>query len=332
MELYNNMIYIGEVVDIEDPQGGDRIKVRLLPEDKLKSIEDIDFAFPLLPKQFHVKPKVGESVFVICAVDGIKATQRYYIGPIISQPQDMYYDDAEYGATKLLKHGLGKPKQNIQQSGEAKGALAKDDEIALYSRQNSDIILSNNDIRIRCGARLLDPQLGNQTGDNIFFNKQNPSFIKLKYHTTPLENKLQPKTPDSFTTATIVADEIALLSNKSKDPMLSNGELYDEQEQISDENLQKIINEAHVLPYGDVLVDFLMGFLQMFKAHTHQYHGQAPFEDDFAKSFDAKFGRGTRSQESSDYNQNANNVKIENVNSTFRGLYDKLLSKNVRIN
>ena len=327
------MIYIGEVIDFEDPQGGDRIKVRLKPGDKWKDDEEVDYAFPLLPKHLHVKPKVGEAVLVICAIDGVQATQRYYIGPIISQPQDMFYDDYQFGATALLKRSLAKPQQNIAQDATASGALAKPDEVAIYSRQNSDVILSNNDVRIRCGSRLLKPLLGNQDSSNITFNQKNPAFIKLKYHETPLTNKLQPRNKDSMSTATIVADEIALLSHKSKDPLFGGNEFVNTDEQITDENLQKVINEAHVLPYGDTLVDFLMAFLQMFKSHTHKYNNDRPCRDEYADALDMKFGQGTKGKGKNDtFEKVTGGTPIENVSSTFNGLYDKLLSKNVRIN
>ena len=327
------MIYIGKVIDIEDPQGGDRIKVRLKPGDKWKSDEEVDYAFPLLPKHLHVKPKVGEAVLVISAIDGIQATQRYYIGPIISQPQDMFYDNYQFGATALLKRGIAKPQQSIAQDATAEGALAKPDEVAIYSRQNSDVVLSNNDVRIRCGSRLLKPMLGNQDSSNIEFNKKNPAFIKLKYHETPLINTLQPRTPDSMSTATIVADEIALLSHKSKDPLFDGNELVNTDEQITDENLQKIINKAHVLPYGDTLVDFLMAFLQMFKSHTHKYNNDRPCRDEYADALDMQFGQGTKAKGKNDtFDKVTGGTPIENVGSTFSGLYDKLLSKNVRIN
>ena len=322
------MIYIGEVIDINDPAGGDRIKVRILPEDKWKDADGIDYAFPLLPKTLHVKPKVGEAVLVICADDNNQASQRYYIGPIISQPQDMFYEDYQFNATSLIKGGVAKPKKSIGQNQSATGSLAKDDETAFYSRRNSDIIMSDNDIRIRCGSRLLT---NNSSNTGIEFNKKNPSYIKLKYHEQPLDNKLQPNS-SSHSSATIVADEINLLSNKSKDPLLGSNELYDPNEQINDENMQKIINEAHVLPYGDVLVDFLMDFLQMFKSHTHKYANDTPCEDDFAKALDQKYGRGSRQQESNDFMTRTNNTKVELVQNTFKGLYDKLLSKNIRIN
>ena len=114
--------------------------------------------------------------------------------------------------------------------------------------------------------------------------------------------------------------------------MLLN-ELLNKDGQISDKDMQKILDEAHVLPYGDVLVDFLMAFLQMFKAHTHKYPNDRPCPDDYSKAMDEKYGRCGRKVEKDDNLESiSGGTPIEMVNSTFRGLYDKLLSKNVRIN
>ena len=74
-----------KVISISDDTDADRIKVRLIPEDNSKSIDEIDYAFPLLPKMFHVKPKVGEAVLVLLAVTNDGNSQRYYIGPVVSQ-------------------------------------------------------------------------------------------------------------------------------------------------------------------------------------------------------------------------------------------------------
>ena len=324
-------VYIGEVIDIKDPAAAGRIRVRLLPEDKWKDKEKITYAFPLLPKVIHVTPKVGEAVLVICAIDGVQMSQRYYIGPIIPQPQDLFKSDYGYlGASKLLKGGSKAALPSISDNSYTDGTFAEPDEVAVYSRQNSDVILSNDDVRIRCGARLLNPTRGD--GDNIAFG-QHPSFIKLKYHATPLENKTQPTQPNSNSTVTIVGDEINLLSHKSKDPLFGSNELLNKDGQISDKDMQKILDEAHVLPYGDVLVDFLMAFLQMFKAHTHKYPNDRPCPDDYSKAMDEKYGRCGRKVEKDDNLESiSGGTPIEMVNSTFRGLYDKLLSKNVRIN
>ena len=47
-------------------------------------------------------------------------------------------------------------------------------------------------------------------------------------------------------------------------------------ELITDDEMQKIINKAHQLPYGDILVEFLDMFVKTFAAHTHPYPGLPP--------------------------------------------------------
>ena len=85
MEGKINTVRFCKVVSVEDDTDADRIKVRLSPEDNAKTIDEIDYAFPLLPKMFHVKPKIGEAVFLLLATTNDGESQRYYIGPVISQ-------------------------------------------------------------------------------------------------------------------------------------------------------------------------------------------------------------------------------------------------------
>jgi hypothetical protein len=71
------MIILGEVVSLNDPNGGERIKVRIRPGDnKIVEDEKLPFAYPLLPKMFHVKPKLHETVFVILENDKDTYSQR----------------------------------------------------------------------------------------------------------------------------------------------------------------------------------------------------------------------------------------------------------------
>ena len=69
MEGKINTVRFCKVISVEDDTDADRIKVRLSPEDNTKTIDEIDYAFPLLPKMFHVKPKVGEAVFLLLATE-----------------------------------------------------------------------------------------------------------------------------------------------------------------------------------------------------------------------------------------------------------------------
>ena len=326
-------IFIGEVKNVEDYEGGERIKVRIGTIDGDKTIKDSDlpYAFPLLPKSLHIKPKVGEAVLVLCANDENKHSQRYYIGPIISQPQFMWKDDYLIGATKLLRGGrkeaLETPISNIAS---ADGVLATNDEVAIYGRLHSDIILSDNDLRIRCGCKITDEN----NKENVEFNKKNPTFLKMKRHDIAFSNQSQ-------STATLVSEEINLISTVGDGEYTTN--LFDTNEQINDETMQKIINKAHVLPYGDVLIHFLSMFLQMFKAHTHNYHNLPPVVDNYSLNLNREFGQGDEVvineinkplELKNQYTMTdiSSGKKIEDVSKTFSKLGEKILSKHIRIN
>ena len=50
-----------KVLSIKDDTDSDLIQVRIEPEDNgIKNDKKLPYAYPLLPKAFHVKPKVGE--------------------------------------------------------------------------------------------------------------------------------------------------------------------------------------------------------------------------------------------------------------------------------
>lgn len=284
------MFSIAEVVSIDDYNGGGRIKARVLPVDKFRSKDKIPYAFPLMPKMLHVKPKVGEAVIVL-SNDNLVNAQRFYIGPIISQEQYLYKDNFFAGATTLLKGGLKKPDVAVENQKVALGTIAKDDDIAIYGRRNCDMILSDNDIRIRCGARLTDPD----AEDKLVFNKNAPAFIKLKYYPEPLRMEAttygdkQYEHLDTNSVVTIVGDKINLIS--------PNGNPYvdvtDIEEGISDKQMKTILKNCHKLPYGDILVDYLYSFYQMFKSHTHKYDNMKPCPDKNSNAFDAKFQMGS---------------------------------------
>ena len=259
-------IRICEVISVDDEQKGDRIKVRIYPEDNRKTIADIQYAYPLLPKMFHVKPKIGEAVLILLTAANIGTSNRYYIGPIISQPQMMNYDGFSSGSLSMYPDAIIKPKVAHDRVAEAKGAFCDDEDIAIYGRKGCDIILKENDIRVRCGARI-----DADTPINQAFNKLSPAYLKMKYYneTQTAENQKYGWEHKYNSTATLVADQINLIANNAK----TNFNTTDNKDMITDEEMQKIISQAHLLPYGDVLIEFLEYFLRMFKEHAHPYPG-----------------------------------------------------------
>jgi hypothetical protein len=282
-----------EVISVDDSFESGRIKVKLYPEDSRRDMKDIPYAYNLLPKMFTVLPKVGETVLVLLTTSGDGFSNRYYIGPVISQIPKMEYDGHFSGSLSNFPDSLVKPKVAHTLITEAKGAFGDKEDVAIYGRKGTDIILKENDIRIRAGARL---DSNNKIGKE--FNRLNPAYLKLKYSNTPtIVTTKNGEEIKYSSTATLVADQISLIANNANNYFNTT----DNVDLISDDEMKKIIETAHVLPYGDVLVEFLKYFLRMFKEHAHPYPGMPTILPSGNEGF---------------FNYNL----------------DKILSKNIRIN
>lgn len=282
-----------EVISVDDSFESGRIKVKLYPEDSRRDMKDIPYAYNLLPKMFSVLPKVGETVLVLLTTSGDGFSNRYYIGPVISQIPKMEYDGHFSGSLSNFPDSLVKPKVAHTLITEAKGAFGDKEDVTIYGRKGTDIILKENDIRVRAGARL---DSNNKIGKE--FNRLNPAYLKLKYSNTPtIVTTKNGEEIKYSSTATLVADQISLIANNANNYFNTT----DNVDLISDDEMKKIIETAHVLPYGDVLVEFLKYFLRMFKEHAHPYPGMPTILPSGNEGF---------------FNYNL----------------DKILSKNIRIN
>ena len=272
-----NLIRICEVVSIDDNTDGNRIKVRISPREDFTPIDKLPWCVPLLPQMMHIKPKVGESVLILTAVAGRDMTLRYYIGPVISQmshlPEEPALDAKRVSPTNTERHDPA----TTNDVDLTNGSLPNDDDIAILGRKNSDVILTDNDVRVRCGVKLVKPE--NQRG--FVFNTSNPSYLKLKYYEDGLDEQKK-----IHSTATLVADKINLIGNVGKD------QFYDTrnpEDLISDDVMREMVEKAHQLPFGDILVDFLNKFRTAFLVHTHPKEMMIPCQEatyNNVKSFD----------------------------------------------
>lgn len=256
---------ICKVLSVDDSEGGDRIQVRILPEDnKIKLNKDLPYCIPLLPKMIYVKPKVGEVVIVV-TVDKGSYSQRFYIGPIISQLNHLEFDSYDLSALAFFLSPYIGPGVAEDLKPETKGCYPGNNDVALLGRKNSDIILTETDARIRAGVKVQNE--GNS--EDIRFNDRNPAFIKLKYN-----KEEQYADNDTYnSTAAIVADKVLLLGNSPKD---GNTIQADRTDLITDEKMKELINKAHELPYGDKLVEFLIMFRDAFVNHVHPFPTMIP--------------------------------------------------------
>ena len=268
------LIKVGKVVEVEDrfstnTAGGMRVRAKL-NEDKLKNGDNskIPWAFPLLPKTFQTPPKVGEAVLVIAdEVDGFSSGQRYYIGPLISQPQ--YNSFCAAGdATSLLKFGARNPIQSIDFSGKAFGAFPDKNDVAIIGRGTEDIALKYNEatmvseVDIRSGIRsnsFLDVT-------NIMFNSIDPAYIQLKYKRGIATGEKH----EANSLINIVADRINIMSNR--DSTISH-DLHDTKTLVKESEVDSIMDRLHQVPKGDKLVELLEIIKGAILHHVHPWPG-----------------------------------------------------------
>ena len=287
-----------EVIDVIDTTDVDLIKVRLDPEDKaIEFDKDLPYAFPLLPKAFHVKPKVGESVFVLLSSSDDNYSQRYYIGPVVSQDHRMYFDEFKQ-ASAFMRGSEFNVDKAPSMNRDSNGIMPNNDDIDIRGRKNADIQITNDDVRIKSGVKLVNK------GDehNPYFNEQDPAYIKVKYHpggliqqkkesteatrnsdgTYSLTNNtdyklLQAGEKEVKSTVTLVADKINLIQNNSKEKEFTT---TDRNDLITDDELRRALDEAYKLPYGEKLVEILSKFIDAFVKHTHPFMMMPPVPAD----------------------------------------------------
>lgn len=274
-------IKLGLVVSVDDDYEAGRIKVKFIPQESDKDIDVIPYAYPLLPKMFNVLPKTGELVLVFLTQSGDNNSIRFYIGPLISQLHHLEKEDFNsahgiFPSNQDMKSRLDRnPRRHRKKDNDnlgtdpeddnIQGAWGENEDIVIYGRKGTDIILKENDIRVRCGSRV--------DGQDKFkvFNGSTSAYLKLKYNKdeTVVKTKYNGTEIKYNSTANLVADQINLIGNHS-DLRFTTG---DKQDLLSDETIKLIIEKAHALPYGDTLVTFLKEFLTMFKEHSHNWVG-----------------------------------------------------------
>lgn len=284
-------LQIGEVMEVENiyssyikdddhkldkPYDGLRIRAKL-PNDKTNDTKLIPWAFPLMPKVFQSIPKVGEAVLILN--EDNKDSQRYYIGPIISQQQYNTYALKKFG-TSLLKTHDTDPLERISNDDSTVGAFPKPTDVAIVGRGSEDIILRTNDgneeltdavneseIQLRAGIRGEPTNSSNPNFiGNIIFNGTDPAYIQLKYK-SGLATK---ENHEANSVINMVANRINIMSNK--DDNVSHN-LRDQNYMIADNKMDEIMDNLHQVPMGDKLVELLKIMKGCIMHHVHPWAG-----------------------------------------------------------
>lgn len=309
-------IRIGVVKEIEHNSGPKkdmglgRIKVHIKgPKsqgaDDGKSEIDLPWCFPLLPKHLSVTPKIGEAVLIFVFSDYQQHVDRLYIGPIISQLPLLDRDPSEFSALAGFTFAPAYPAKNPKLIPELNGVFPEPHDISIQGRYNTDITQKNNEIVIRAGK--FETSKPNDNNPYSFkFNTRTQSYIQIKNDVivVPKTNN-QDELRGSVTN--IVASKINLITHADGSPRFN---ITNQDNLISDDELANILDQAHQLPFGDVLLQYLILMKEALFNHVHNGSGNFP----------------------TDLTSDGNKQSIAIFKTKADDLEKSMLSKNIRIN
>lgn len=244
----NKSIFWGVVVSIEDNSEGGIIKVRINGLDNKLTDSKIPEAYPLLPKFFHIYPKIGEAVRVFIEDPNYPQKGRFWMGSIISQPQKINFDISKT-ALSTTNLGVTRPEESPNTYPDAIGIYPKKNDVAILGRLNNDIILRDNEIELRAGKH--------ENGNNLKLNKKNVGSIRIVYE-EDINNK-----GEYYSSSIIQSDKIALISHNGYPKFKSHS--------LNVDDRNKIFAKSSPIPRGDVLVDILKKMINAIYGHIHPY-------------------------------------------------------------
>jgi hypothetical protein len=300
----------GVVISVDDPNDLGRIKVRIKGTDSLGGDDDktnaqLPYCFPMLPKHLQVTPKIGENVFIFVFRNNLEHADRLYIGPIISQPQRLDVDKYDLTSLAGFSFGTQAPSTSVNTIPQLKGVFPPKDAVSIQGRFNTDITQKNNEIVLRAGKF----EFSEKTTENPYnftFNSKTQAFIQIKNDVTiQIGENNEPSKKGSVTN--IVSSKINLITHENGSPRFN---VTNQDNLISDDELSRILLEAHQVPFGDILLEYLILMKEALFYHVHNGNGN----------------------QATDLTISGNKQSLAAFKAKADELEKSMLSKNIRIN
>ena len=247
---HTRTIYYGEVISIDDPTDGGRIKVKIPDLDNQTGNANLPDCYPMLPKFFFILPQVGEIVRIFIEDIRYPERGRFWMGSVISQPHKIGFDTI-YTALSTTNMGLTLPETAPSTLPDATGVYPLLSDVALVGKVNTDVILRTNEVHIRAGKH--------ENGNVLKLNTTNPASINLVFE----PQNLVATSPAYQSSTVILSDKIALISHTGK-PQFKAAEL-------TAADRARIFSEGHPVARGDVLVAALKVLRNAIINHIHAY-------------------------------------------------------------
>lgn len=246
-EFKTRNIYYAEVISVDDPADGGRIKARIDRLDNGIDNDNLNWSYPMLPKFFHVIPQVGELVRIFIEDSHYPQRGRFWLGSVISQPQKIGLDTV-YWAQSTTNMAMTPPQPAPSTYPDADGVYPTTDDVAIVGKVNTDVILRLNEVHIRAGKH---------ENENVLkLNTKNPAEIGLVFE--------QKTDSDEYRSSSIIqADKIALISH--------TGNPQFKAARLTTTDRDRIFDEGHPLGRGDVIVEAFNVIRKAIINHIHGY-------------------------------------------------------------
>lgn len=305
---------IGEVISVEDSKGLGRIKVRIkgpvgLGGDDSKTDSELPWCFPLTPKLISIQPKPKESVFIFTISKDKQHADRLYMGPIISQSQKLNFDSHFGSALAGFTFGSQAADVNPNNIPDLRGVFPKPNDVSIQGRLNTDITQKDNEVLIRAG-KFVESEPSTENPYPFKFNKSTQGYIQIKNDAT--FKKIDNLPTEKGTVTNVVSNKINLLTHSDGSPRFN---LTNQDDLISEDELRKILapeseGGAHRLPFGDILLEYLILLRNALYFHVHNGNGNA----------------------ATDLTTSGNVQALAAFKAKAEDLEKKMLSNNIRIN
>lgn len=304
------LLELGEVVSINDPNYLGRIKVRIKGprarggDDGILD-DNLPWCFPLLPKFVVTPPKPKEAVFVFIFGRDNQHIDRMFLGPIISQPQNLNFDPFYLSALAGFSFGSELPKVSVNTIPQLKGIFPDPSDVSIQGRYNTDITQKNNEVVIRAG-KFVPVTVNSNNPFPFTFNSKTQAYIQIKNDIVVIPQTNTQK-EERGSVINHVANKINLITHKYGSPIFN---VTNQDNLISDDELARILDEAHQLPFGDIVLEYLRLMKDAVLYHVHNGYGNI----------------------ATDLTGDGNKQAIAIFKSRADDLEKQMLSKNIRIN